>query len=192
MEFVQHHGPHALERRIREQPPGQHSFRDKTHSGTCADRLFKPHLVTNRLANLFAHLPGHPPRRQAGSNPARFQHNDLTADDIQQCRRHTGRLTRARGCFNHKIRRALERRDHLRQNRVHRKYKFAYHQFSSKHAPPQASTPPPESNGFPIPVIPIPSSEMEAPPYPLSSRLSRPAVEPERSGGGSAVYFRSQ
>ena len=70
-----------------EQPPGQHSFRDKTHSGTCADRLFKPHLVTNRLANLFAHLPSHPPRRESAGNPPRFQDNDLTVDDIQQGRR---------------------------------------------------------------------------------------------------------
>jgi hypothetical protein len=105
-------------------------------------------LVTGRLPNLFAHLRGHTPRRQSGSDPPRFQHNDLTTDNFEQTRRHAGRFTRARGSLNDKVRRALERRNYLRQNRVHRKYKFADHQFSSEHAPSPPSTPSDQINGF--------------------------------------------
>jgi hypothetical protein len=154
MELVQHHGPNALERRIGEQPSREHSFGNKSHPRSRADCLFKPNLVTGRLPNLFAHLPGHTSRRQSGSDPPRFQYNHFTTHNFKQSRRHAGRLTRARGCLNDKVRRSLERRDHLRQNRVHRKYNFAGHQFSSKHAPSPPSTPPP----------------------PLSSRLPRRAV----------------
>src|SRR5882724_11838399 len=104
-------------------------------------RRIAARLAARRVAWEIGEPVGQTPRRQSGRNPPRFQNNHFTTDNFQQSRRHAGRLTRARRCLNDKVRRALERRNHLRQNRVHRKYRFVDHQFSSKHAPSPASTP---------------------------------------------------
>ncbi len=104
MELIQHHGSHALEVWIGKQSPCQYALGDKPQASARPHGFFKPDLVADSLAGLFAHLPRDSARRHACRNPARFQYNHFTAHDPKQRGRHSGRLPRARRGLDHQVR----------------------------------------------------------------------------------------
>ena len=104
VEFIQHHGRHALQRRFRKQTPGEYPLSDKSQARAWAYRFFKPDLVSDRLADRFAEFPCHSTRRQSRRYSARFEHNHFTAHDSEKRRWYSGGLPRTGSSHDHKVR----------------------------------------------------------------------------------------
>src|SRR5580704_15500857 len=129
MEFIQHNGIDAFEAGIRRKSPRQDALGDKPQPCARSTNFLKPDLVADGLTYLFAELPCDSPRRQSCRYPTRLEDHYFTSDNPEERGRHTGRLTGPRWRFDHEIRIALQRRDDLRQQHVHRERRFAAHQF---------------------------------------------------------------
>ena len=103
VKLVEHNSVDTPQHRIRKQAPGKHPFSHEAQARPRADRLFKPNLVANGFANVFAAFPRDPTSREPRRNPSWFQHNHVTAHNSEHGRRHARSLPRAGRCHDHQV-----------------------------------------------------------------------------------------
>ena len=107
VKFIEHHGRHPLQERIRKQPPREYALSDESQPRATGNRFFKPDLISDSLSNWFAELPRHSTRRQPRRNPARLEYHHFAAHDTKQRGRYSSSLSRTRCGYDHKIRAQL-------------------------------------------------------------------------------------
>lgn len=104
MKFVEDQQAHPVQRRVVLQAPGEDAFGDHFDAGTRADLAVQANAVTDGFAHRLAQFAGQPFGCRAGSQPARFEHQDALAGQprlIEQGQWHAGGLAGARRCLEH-------------------------------------------------------------------------------------------
>src|SRR5271157_5559192 len=109
MKFIQDDRADAAQFAIAEQAPREYALRHKTQPRFGTADLFKAHLIANGLARPLAKFLGHAPGSHARRNPSGFEYNHLAVHYLEQRRRHTGGLTRARRSFQNEVRNRSQR-----------------------------------------------------------------------------------
>jgi hypothetical protein len=77
VKFVQHHGTHAREKWIRDQPPLQYAFGHEAQARSSACHFFEPDLIPDGFAERLAQLLGNASSRQPRSEATRLQDDDF-------------------------------------------------------------------------------------------------------------------
>ena len=101
MEFVEDDEAGVGKFRVLLQAAGEDAFGDDLDPGAGRDLALESHGVAHRVAHAFTECGGHAPGRGAGSEAARFEHDDLLARKprrIPERQRHAGGLAGAGFC----------------------------------------------------------------------------------------------
>ncbi|MNG22172.1 hypothetical protein D3C84_1066300 [compost metagenome] len=104
MEFIENQQPHAFQRRIILQAPGEDAFGDHFNPRPGPDFAVQPNAITDGFTDLLAQLTGQALRRRTCSQPTRFEHQDGLPGQpglVEQGQRHAGGLTGTGRCFEH-------------------------------------------------------------------------------------------
>jgi hypothetical protein len=139
VELVEQHRAHAAQERVGDQLAGEHPLGHEAHARVARAHLLEPHLIADAPAERLGQLLGHAPRRHAGRDPSRLEHDDLAAAQevgVEQGARQARGLARARLGHEHQVRRSAQPRDQARQVRIDRQ---RLHGGASQGAQPAAS-----------------------------------------------------
>ncbi len=125
VELVEYDGFYATQIGIADETTGEHAFGEEAQARLRAGDIFEAHLVTNGVADFFAHLEGHAAGGHAGGDAARFQHKHLTTEPCEQRGRHARGFAGAGRSLQHKAGVLLQAGLELRQNEIDRERRFA-------------------------------------------------------------------
>src|SRR5580692_7193184 len=104
VKLIEHDCRHTFQLRIGEQTAGQQALSDKSHPRARTNRLFEANLISDGFAYRFAEFRLDSTRHQARCDPARLQHDHISAHNTKQRGRHSSSLTRTRSGYDHEVR----------------------------------------------------------------------------------------
>ena len=127
VEFVEDNCVDALEGRVGEETAGEYALCNETQACAGADLFFKADLIADGCADFFTELRSDSAGGETSGDATWFEDNNCAAEEGEESWWNAGRLPCSGRRLDDKIGRALQGREDLRQNRVHRKCGLSTH-----------------------------------------------------------------
>jgi hypothetical protein len=122
VELVEHHATDSLQSRIGEQAPGKNAFRQKSQPRSRTGYFFEANLVSDGLAHGLSALPCYEASSQPRREPAGFQYQHITPNQIEERGRNARGLTRPGWRFQNQARCVPEVPDDFGDQRIEAHY----------------------------------------------------------------------